>query len=76
MKSNDEDLDLFFNEFGKLLRKYHYDISPFTLRRIATDDVVLGGFAARNGDGVISPEYFKATPKILKIIEEDENEHI
>jgi DNA-directed RNA polymerase subunit H (RpoH/RPB5) len=76
MKSNDEDLDLFLEEFGKLLRKYHYDISPFTLRRIATDDVVLGGFAARNGDGVISPEYFKATPEILKIIEEDENEHI
>lgn len=71
MKSNDEDLDLFLNELGKLLRKYHNDISPFTLRKITTD-VVLGGFAARNGDGVISPEYFKATPEILKIIEEDE----
>lgn len=59
MVTTDEDLELFLDDLGNVLNKYHYDISPFTLRRISDPDIIVGGFSSLEGDGVLKPEYFK-----------------
>ena len=73
MKSNDEDLELFLEDFGHILRKYNYDISPFSLRKITDTSIILGGFRADMKDGepfsnVLVPEYFIRSKRNLDII--------
>ena len=74
MVSNDEDLLLFLEDLGKLLRKYHYDISPFTLRRITDPSIVINGFTSLKGDGILSPQYFKLNDEKRAMLG-DENEN-
>jgi hypothetical protein len=76
MFSNDEDLKLFLEEFGRLLNKYHHAITSFSLRRISDFKIVTGGFSSLKGDGVLKPEYYTLTEKARKIIDdEDKNEN-
>ena len=71
--SSDEDLTLFLDDLIKVLRKYNYDISPFTLRRITKPGIILGGFSSLNGDGVLKPDYYKmAEEDIATILLQDE----
>lgn len=74
MVTSDEDLELFLVDLGRVLRKYHYDISPFTLRKISDPTIVIGGFSALNRDGVLSPKYFRLTPENLKLLGNEEDE--
>lgn len=69
MYSTDEDLELFLEELGQLLNKYHYDLSPFTLRKINDTSIMLGAFNANGIDGTFSPKYYQ---KIDENKDEDE----
>ena len=71
MISNDEDIELFLEDLGRVLRKYHYDISSFSLRRITNPEIILGGFRA---EGIMFiPEYFTMSEENRKILWDEDN---
>jgi hypothetical protein len=69
MVSNDEDLELFLDEFITLLNKYHYSPSPYRLKKITPPDYYIAGFQSQ-GDGIFHPMYVTK-----EVYYEDKNEN-
>ena len=71
MITNDEDIELFLEDLGRVLRKYHYDISPFSLRRITDPKIIIGGF--RGERMMFIPEYCTMSEENRKILWDKDN---
>jgi len=44
--STDEDLELFLEEFGQLLNRYHYKIDDFRLQKLKDPNFLVAGFTS------------------------------